>query len=104
MGLFIIFLLIIHYSLLFCSLFTIHYKNEPLFTNHYIPSRPSYIRGLITGVNAELYHNLLTTSGLSIWMHAVISLQDAKSYDNIFLMLVKKMLLFTLIRLQYGKF
>ena len=34
-----------HYSLFifFCSLFTIHYKKGPLFTNHYTPSRPSFI-------------------------------------------------------------
>ena len=41
-GLFIIFqVLIIHYSLFFGSLFTIHYKKGPLFTNHYTPSIPS---------------------------------------------------------------
>ena len=35
-----------HYSLfiIFGSLFTIHFKKGPLFTNHYTPSRPSYIR------------------------------------------------------------
>ena len=32
-----------HYSLFFGSLFTIHYKKGPLFTNHYTPSRPSSI-------------------------------------------------------------
>ena len=35
-----------HYSLFinfFGSLFTIHYKEGPLFTNHYTPSRPSTI-------------------------------------------------------------
>ena len=34
-----------HYSLFiyFGSLFTIHYKKGPLFTNHYTPSRPSYM-------------------------------------------------------------
>ena len=35
--------LIIHYSLFFDLLFTIHYKKGPLFTNHYTPSRPSFM-------------------------------------------------------------
>ena len=71
-GLFINFkALIIHFSLFFCSLFTIHYKKGPLFTNHYTPSRPSsmlkaeyilvfvnsFINGYVWFVSAHLSTN-----------------------------------------------
>ena len=40
-----------------------------------------YIRDVIIVANKQLYQILLTTSGLSIQMHGVVSRTDAKSYD-----------------------
>ena len=39
----------------------------------------SYIRDIITALNNKRYQNLLTTSGLSIIMHGVISLPETTS-------------------------